>query len=139
MAKNIKLNIKNTQIAKAINLDNVKDKLEKKKALGKAPEEPAEPKKETKVIKKGKEVEEKPKEEAPRIRARSQSAFAARTGEEKAEFTSEPVIEEVALTPAPEPQTFEAIPESPPFVEEIKEETVIEEIIEVEKPPAPLA
>ena len=73
MAKNLKLNIKNTQIAEAINLSGLKGKLAKKK------EEEAAAKKisAAKSTPKGKtEGEELPKEEAPRIRARSKSAFA---------------------------------------------------------------
>ena len=70
MAKNLKLNIKNTQIAQAINLGKLKDKLAKKKA-------PASDKEEgTKVSPKATETEGQPKEDAPRIRARSRSAFA---------------------------------------------------------------
>lgn len=89
MAKNLKLNIKNTQIAKALNLDNLKDKLAKKKAGG-ADEElvekklPAKPLKATPKSEKAKvskqeaeEVQEVlEKEEAPKIRARSRSVFA---------------------------------------------------------------
>lgn len=70
MAKNLKLNIKNTQIAQAINLSGIKSKLAKKK-------EEEVPEKAAKAAPKTKgEAEELPKEEAPRIRARSKSAFA---------------------------------------------------------------
>lgn len=73
MAKNLKINIKNTQIAEAINLSGLKGKLAKKK------EEETEKKASTakptpRNVKT--EGEELPKEEAPRIRARSKSAFA---------------------------------------------------------------
>lgn len=131
MAKNIKLNIKNSQIAKAINLDNVRDKLEKKKALGKEPEESVEPK----SVKKPKEAEEKPKEEAPRMKARSQSAFAPKSGEEKIEL-SEPFIEEAPVIE--EVVAEEPIVELPPIVEEIEEEVAPQKEvrIEVEKAPA---
>lgn len=74
MAKNLKLNIKNTQIAEAINLSGLKSKLAKKKE-----EESASTKSSSAKLapKAGKaEGEELPKEEAPRIRARSKSAFA---------------------------------------------------------------
>lgn len=75
MAKNLKLNIKNAQIAEAINLSGLKGKLAKKKE-----EEVAIPKKTTtksSTPKGGKiEGEDLPKEETPRIRARSKSAFA---------------------------------------------------------------
>lgn len=76
MAKNIKLNIKNTQIAEAVNLSGLKGKLAKKKAESAeaAPKKTAAPSKgSAKTLK----TEETPKEEAPlRIRARSKSAFA---------------------------------------------------------------
>lgn len=93
MAKNLKLNIKNTQIAKALNLDDVKGKLAQKKAGGKAADEkkdkkPAKAKKakDTKKAKPAdepKEPVEEIKEEAPRIKARSKSVFAE--SEKKAE------------------------------------------------------
>lgn len=82
MAKNIKLTIKNTQIAQAINLDAIKGKLAKKKAVSKEEKElPSSKVKEAKdeeVVLQKEEVpkEETPKEEIPRIRARSKSAFA---------------------------------------------------------------
>lgn len=113
MAK-IKLNIKNTQIAEAINLSGLKGKLAKKK------EEEAEVKKSPPVkssTPKGSkpEGEELPKEETPRIRARSKSAFAEPhsegTSKEFSETTGQADQEEV-------PPTSEA-PQS-----EIKEETV---------------
>lgn len=73
MAK-IKLNIKNTQIAEAINLSGLKGKLAKKKEEKEAeqktaPENSSPPKSKP-------EGEEPQKEDAPRIRARSKSAFA---------------------------------------------------------------
>lgn len=77
MAKNLKLNIKNTQIAEAINLSSLKSKLAKKKA-----EDTEEAKPAVKTAPTGKsaktEATEHPKEvkeEAPRIRARTKSAF----------------------------------------------------------------
>lgn len=80
MAKNIKLNIKNTQIAQAINLSGLKSKLAKKKEE-EAPHQTTPPKPAAKQIKS--ETEELPKEESPRIRARSKSAFAEPTHEIK--------------------------------------------------------
>lgn len=82
MAKNLKLNIKNTQIAEAINLSGLKSKLAKKKEESSAAAAAAEPVKKAppaKAAPKATKVEgeELPKEEAaPRIRARSRSAFA---------------------------------------------------------------
>lgn len=84
------MNIKNTQIAEAINLGGLKSKLAKKK------EEDELSKKEAAsaskpAAKPKSEGEEQPKEEAPRIRARSKSAFAepsetqSREGSEAAE------------------------------------------------------
>lgn len=96
MAKNLKINIKNTQIAEAIQLTGLKGKLAKKK------EEAAEEKKAAaaKLPAKGAktEPEELPKEEAPpRIKARSKSAFA-----EPHEPTQKEPIGATELTPEPE-------------------------------------
>lgn len=75
MAKNLKFNIKNTQIAEAINLKGLKGKLAKKKEEEEVSEKKvATPKPAQKPLKP--ETEELPKEEAPRIKARSKSAFA---------------------------------------------------------------
>lgn len=74
MAK-IKLNIKNTQIAEAINLSGLKGKLAKNKEEEAATQKTTTAK--SSPPKGGKtEGEELPKEEMPRIRARSKSAFA---------------------------------------------------------------
>lgn len=81
MTKNLKLNIKNTQIAEAINLGGLKSKLAKKKA--ETPEEtppPLPPAKAPPSKRAKTEVEAPPQEikeeqQAPRIRARSRSAF----------------------------------------------------------------
>lgn len=70
MAKNLKLNIKNTQIAQAVNLSSLKDKIGKKKAEAK--EEPALPS----IQKPPLEEKVEKKEETPKIKARSRSAFA---------------------------------------------------------------
>lgn len=75
MAKNLKLNIKNAQIAEAINLSGLKDKLAKKKEDEAASKKAAPAKSAPPKVSKT-EGEELPKEEAPRIRARSKSAFA---------------------------------------------------------------
>lgn len=73
MAKNLKINIKNAQIAEAINLTGLKGKLAKKKEESEAKKGSS-----TKPISKPvkAEGEEPPREEAPRIKARSKSAFA---------------------------------------------------------------
>jgi translation initiation factor IF-2 len=93
--KGLKLNIQNKQIAKAVNLKGIKEKLSKKKASEPKDKEAA-PKKAA-VPKKGKEIEEDVAEieEAPRIKARSKSAFAeeaeapAKPAKAKKEETSE--------------------------------------------------
>ncbi|MEI8365346.1 MAG: translation initiation factor IF-2 [Parachlamydiaceae bacterium] len=124
MAKNLKLNIKNEQIAQAINLSGLKNKLADKKASSeKVP--PAEVDVPTEKIK-GKLPSAKPstkpqkaetakiesiksdfsdtkeiKEEAPKIRARSRSAFA-----EPTEVKTISPVEETAITETVE-QEFE--------------------------------
>jgi translation initiation factor IF-2 len=72
LAKHLKINIKNAQIAEAINLGSLKSKLAKKKEELEPSLEPVKPlEKELKP-----ETEDQAKEDAPRIRARSKSAFA---------------------------------------------------------------
>lgn len=90
MAKNLKLTIKNTQIAEAVNLSSLKDKLASKKAMASEDSKAEPPKAEST---KPKIPASKPsaklakvdptdslakeiKEETPKIRARSRSAFA---------------------------------------------------------------
>jgi translation initiation factor IF-2 len=102
LAKNLKLNIKNTQIAEAINLSGLKGKLAKKKedeAAAKKADAAKSTPKGTKT-----EGEELPKEEAPRIRARSKSAFA----ESHSEPTSKEISESVEqISETEEPSTPE--------------------------------
>lgn len=77
MAKNLKLNIKNAQIAEAVNLGSLKEKLSSRKAHPEEPQAHEEPKNVPTVHKEAKEtVEERPKEENKRIRARTRSMFA---------------------------------------------------------------
>jgi len=91
LAKNLKLNIKNTQIAEAINLSGLKNKLAKKKEDDASKQSSAK----TAAPKSPKaEGEELPKEEAPRIRARSKSAFAESSTESSARETE--AIQEVS-------------------------------------------
>lgn len=71
MAKNLKLNIKNTQIAEAINLGGLKSKLAKKQELTQKKDE-IKQESPPKVLKT--DVEE-PSQAAPKIKARSKSAF----------------------------------------------------------------
>lgn len=106
MAKNLKLNIKNTQIAQAINLGNLKGKLAGKKSA-ETKEKAAEPAKAAKL--ESAEPPKEEKEEAPRIRARSKSAFAepAPTSETKEKTAA---IEEEAQD-KPDDSILEAKPE----------------------------
>lgn len=77
MAKHLKLTIKNTQIAEAINLGGLKDKLAKKKATGEDVPEKKTASSKSKIAKEEAEAKALPKEEAPpRARARSKSVFA---------------------------------------------------------------
>ncbi len=112
MAKNLKLNIKNAQIAEAINLDSLKSKLGKKKEP--AAEKPADaahveaPKKTRKPKVEAAPVEEVREEPQPRVKARSKSAFAEpgqAAPEAPATVHEEPaaiVEEKVILKPIPE-------------------------------------
>lgn len=110
MAKNLKLNIKNTQIAKAINLEAVKSKLKKQS------EEPQ--KAESKTAKVSKKTEEEvkapetklAKEEAPRIKARSKSVFA----ESETKTTETPRVTEESLLSGEEVVTEENLEEKKP-------------------------
>lgn len=81
MAKNLKLNIKNAQIAEAINLGSLKQKLAERSS---APAEGDSKKKGGKEV--GAAEEERLKEEQqPRVKARSRSAFAEPTAEKPRE------------------------------------------------------
>ncbi len=111
MAKNLKLNIKNAQIAEAINLSGLKGKLAKKKEEGESLQKTAAAKLPPPLssLPKGSkpEGEELPKEEAPRIRARSKSAFA------------ESYSESISKDPL---ETIEQIPSEESFVKETQKE-----------------
>lgn len=99
MAKNLKLTIKNTQIAQAINLGGVKSKLAKKKEQAEPSENQPKEKIEKEAVETGKTTE------APR-RARSKSVFAEATPSQTSRDE-----QESASAPAPE--------EEPPAVGEI--------------------
>lgn len=106
MAKQLKITIKNEQIAKKINLDNLKEKLKKKQEP--APSEPL-PKNEELAPPQEKEEEEAlPK----RIRAKTKSDFVQPTSE-KEELVAE--AEEKVLTAPVE----NAPPQQPPIKEKI--------------------
>lgn len=106
MAKNLKLNIKNTQIAQAINLGGLKKALAKKKEEATPEEKP--------LAKAALPEELNPEvapDAAPRAKARSRSAFA------ETEPEPEPVVEvEPEPEPAPEPQPIEEVAEPEPVV-----------------------
>jgi translation initiation factor IF-2 len=101
LAKNLKLNIKNTQIAKALNLDDLKGKLAKKKAGSKSSQEkkPAKAKSETKPAEEEKTIDagQELQEEAPRAKARSKSVFA-----ESETPPAHETVKEVEATETPE-------------------------------------
>lgn len=100
MAKNLKLNIKNTQIAEAINLSGLKGKLAKKKKEEETSKKKTPPKAAAKTAKPAKpETEELPKEEAPRIKARSKSAFAEPPPETDLKEPQEQIEETAAAKP----------------------------------------
>lgn len=134
MAKNIKLNIKNTQIAQAVNLGAIKGKLAKKKA----PEDTS-PASEAPVERRD-EAEEK-KEEAPKIKARSRSAFAESHAAGVVETPVQaPVHEEVEEIPEPveqqEPE-IEIVPETSPEALRAKLSQNIEKVEAAAEAPAP--
>lgn len=113
MAKNLKINIKNTQIAKAINLGSLKDKLAKKKESVEEAEKAPDIKEAKRSATPSTTLP--PSEEAPRIKARSKSAF-AETGspETKAKSATQPH--------KPSPLIEEIVSE----VETLKEESITE-------------
>ncbi len=130
MAKNLKLNIKNTQLAKAAGLDKLKAKLAgKEKSESKEEKEP-------KLLKPAEVGTEEPK--LPRVRAKSKSAFVVEDEPQKEEEQEAAPIE--AAEPAEEmaPEVIEETPVEP--VPEVKEETKAEEppvVVVVEKPQTP--
>lgn len=136
MAKNLKINIKNTQIAEAINLGSLKSKLAKKKeGLEEEVKEPAKEQSSKAAPAKEKAVPQAaplppPAEETPppRIKARSKSAFAEGM-EPKAKVAhpehtaQEPSIEEEKSTGLRKGKTSE----------ELRKEIFAEEIAEQEQ------
>ncbi len=122
--KEIKINIKNTQIAEAIQLDKIKQKLAGKKAEAvEATPKTSKASSSKPMTKVAKGEEEEHKEEAPRRKARTRSAFA------KEDETAQEVSE---------------VKEPPPPPVEIVQEEVVETIVAVpeveitpEEPPAP--
>lgn len=141
MTKKLKLDIKNTQIAQAINLGSLKDKLAQKKSAKKKDEET-----ETLASKTTKE------EETPRVRARTKSAFVESSVDEASEAKhaeTSPTVAEGEQTPPkkikartgkrqedkgePQPQEEEvaaSLPvDEPPFISEVREEKKQVEVV----------
>lgn len=127
MAKNLKLKIKNTQIAAAVSLGRLKDKLTEKVAPEKAPAKAKAPSARAKAKPEVQQPEaELPKERAaPRPRARSRSAFA-----EPSPTTPSAIVEEqpeeLAAPPLPEEPEVTAVEETLP--EPVEVEAPIEEL-----------
>lgn len=127
MAKHLKINIKNTQIAEAINLGGLKSKLAKKKEEEAAAETPPKP-----VEKETQQAVESAgtpgPEEAPRIRARSKSAF-VENAEAKAKL---PIAEpgETAEKISTESEESKAKLSKKKTSEELRKEIFAEEIAE---------
>ncbi len=116
MAKNLKLTIKNTQIAKAINLSGLKSKLSKKKeGVPESEEPPVQPETIEEDITDASQKEAK--EEAPRIKARSKSAFAEKD-KPAATAESAPMPEPEAEKPDTLKEEIEAISSVKPKVRE---------------------
>lgn len=100
----MKLTIKNTQIAEAINLGNLKSKLAKKKEKAAPAEETPEPvkapkKKASKETLPEEDAIKTPKEEAPRIRARSKSVFAESSSKPPVQHSMEEAVQESVEQP----------------------------------------
>lgn len=147
MAKNLKLTIKNTQIAQAINLDALKSKLADKKssqeeepkkakaAASKPVAKPTKAKKTEEVLPLEAQAKDI-KEDSPKIRARSRSAFAEKAGGDakqheesqvealpEAEFAQEMPVEigEEVAEPVQKQKTSEQL-RNEIFAEEIEEQ-----------------
>jgi len=138
LAKNLKLNIKNTQIAEAVNLSGIKNKLAGKKATSEdTPSKTTPPRSVASKSPKAEaaETHKEPKEEAPRIRARSRSAFAEPQGEAKSKHIEEltPIAETEAITAdenltSEQMETSRAVSSRRKTSEELRKEIFGEEI-----------
>lgn len=143
MAKNLKINIKNVQIAEALNLSSLKEKLKKKKEEAPAIKEPkksaaVKPAKSSKRVKKTEELAVLPEEEAPRVRARSKSVFeeAPTKKVEEATIVEQPVAN--VEVPAMEAELVEETSYSTALQEEQLQPFVEEEGESVVEPPPPV-
>ncbi len=146
MAKNLKLKIKNEQIAAAVSLGGLKEKLAKKKAEASAAAEPAaavEPPKEVKATTKAKAKKpstptptsapvsaDASETKAPRVRARTRSAFAEPDEAQMSEVSGEHFVESASSVPIqdeeiPSIEIYDVMEEDyPENVETVKEATI---------------
>lgn len=134
MAKNLKLTIKNTQIAEAINLGKLKSKIAKKqtdekeeKPIKKSGAAKASKEEQSELVKEAVSPSTAAKEEvSPRIRARSKSAFAE--GMAPPEIKPKAIIEEQAASEIESPREEEFKSKSS---EELRQEIFAEELEEL--------
>lgn len=155
MAKNLKITIKNAQIAEAINLSGLKNKLEAKKAASKdeaeapktaqeadvrAPTKKAAPKKSKAPVPAPEVISTEVKEPAPKIKARSKSAFSephhpevkekAVEEESQEEYIAPKAqTKEHALSPSSETESEDTPPQK--SSEQLRREIFAEEIEEL--------
>lgn len=141
--KDLKINIKNTQLAKALQLDKLKKKLADKKADTAEKKKPSTKESSKDVAAKTKAAEEELAkgeiEETPRRKARSKSVFAEQTKEKEPEETEELAIpelpEEVAAEETEvEPAEDMTIKVEEPSPEIPSQEPLLEEAVEQPKP-----
>lgn len=138
MAKHLKITTKNEQIAQAINMGSLKDKLKKKKGK----EKDSSPSEDAVVGEKHESVDEEltPPEKKPK--ARSHSVFSETSSVEEEKLTpasQEPVLQE-KIEDTPKPFLKEEVEVKPPQEDVSPEVTVKEAVIKtppVEKAPAP--
>jgi translation initiation factor IF-2 len=143
LAKQLKINIKNTQIAEAINLNSLKNKLSSKKSAEPA-ESPTPKTDETKSkitsdAQTTSSVTSAPAEEQPRIKARSKSVFeetALSDAKHKiphAASSEEPALEHLEPTIEEEAKQVKAKTVKKKTSEELRQEIFAEEIAEQEE------
>ncbi|MEC7840334.1 MAG: translation initiation factor IF-2 [Chlamydiota bacterium] len=120
MAKNLKLNIKNTQIAKALNLGSVKEKLAQKKAGDEVKEKKAKKPAKPKKVKETEPAPQELQEEQPKAKARSKSVFAEGSEEQSVKAAVEEPSKEVIAEPEPKEEEKKVLPETPSVAKEEK-------------------
>lgn len=118
MAKPLKINIKNAQLAGAIDLSGLKNKLAGKKE-GQPEEAKTAPKAKAKPKAEAQPVEVEPSKEAPKVKARSRSVFAEPHAKDQKEVTPEPqaAIEETPVVEVEEVAQEEPVVTPPPSQE----------------------